>query len=263
MVMSAAHSMEESVRIQIDLAGTHFRMRETVSVPQEPATPRQMVRLSLKLASMVSDSAAAALAAENHPVSCKKGCAACCRYLVHISEAEAYYLRDLVEQMPQPRRSEIRARFARALKQLEHAGLLDILRSCQILSLAEVRARAAEYAALQMPCPFLEDESCSIHPDRPVACREHLVMSPPENCARVDEVGVHPVRLPVSFFSALARFGVPLEAPTQYRWLPLVLALDWAETHPDISDPLPGPELLATLLRNLGVSARAARLSPE
>jgi Fe-S-cluster containining protein len=34
-----------------------------------------------------------------------------------------------------------------------------------------------------MPCPFLEDESCSIHPDRPLVCREYLVTSPAELCA--------------------------------------------------------------------------------
>jgi NADH:ubiquinone oxidoreductase subunit D len=47
-------------------------------------------------------------------VSCKKGCGACCRQLVPVSEIEARQLKELVEQMPEPRRSEIWARFERA-----------------------------------------------------------------------------------------------------------------------------------------------------
>ena len=48
---------------------------------------------------------------------------------------------------------------------------------------AEERTELAyEYFKHGIACPFLEDESCSIHPDRPMACREYLVSSPAENC---------------------------------------------------------------------------------
>jgi Fe-S-cluster containining protein len=249
-----------TVPLRLDLAAGNLRMSQRVAVPEEPIAPPQLVRVSLQLIDTLTTAIVPRLAAEGHPVSCAKGCAACCRYLVHISEPEAYYVHDLVQRLPESRRSEIQARFAAALERLDAAGLLDSLRRCQTLSLAEVRVRAADYVRLQIPCPFLENESCSIYADRPVTCREYLVTSPPENCSRVDEVGVHPLRLPVSFFRGLARFGVPADAPTQYRWLPLVLALEWAESHPDNSIPRPGPELLKALVENLGVPARIARV---
>src|SRR5207247_476070 len=44
-------------------------------------------------------------------VSCSKGCGACCRQVVPVSEVEAYHLRDLVESMPEPRRSAVKTRF--------------------------------------------------------------------------------------------------------------------------------------------------------
>ena len=37
----------------------------------------------------------------------------------------------------------------------------------------------------------------------------------------------------------------------QFPWVPLVLASDWAEGHPDMTEPRPGPELLKTFLGHL------------
>ena len=47
-----------------------------------------------------------------------------------------------------------------------------------------------------VPCPFLEDESCSIHPERPLVCREYLVTSPAALCAGPTQEGVTPVAVP-------------------------------------------------------------------
>ncbi|HEY5241787.1 MAG TPA: YkgJ family cysteine cluster protein [Polyangiaceae bacterium] len=38
-------------------------------------------------------------------------------------------------------------------------------------------------------CPFLEEESCSIHPDRPPICREYLVTSSPRPRAVARAIG--------------------------------------------------------------------------
>ncbi|MCC6539421.1 MAG: YkgJ family cysteine cluster protein, partial [Bryobacterales bacterium] len=74
------------------------------------------------------------------------------------------------------------------------------------------------FFALGIACPFLENESCSIHPDRPLICREHLVNTPAEWCAEPDR---HPIRaLPiVRADTAVAR------AFENERWVPLIDAL--------------------------------------
>src|SRR5258707_14637586 len=47
------------------------------------------------------------------PISCSKGCSACCRAQpVPVTPTEAYALLRLVEALPEPRQSEVRARFA-------------------------------------------------------------------------------------------------------------------------------------------------------
>jgi len=94
---------------------------------------------------------APAVAAEGGTVSCKKGCAACCRYLVHVSESEAYYLYELVERLPEPRRSQVRERFAEARRRLQQAGFLETLQQFPMWTGPEIHQRGQAYHALQIP----------------------------------------------------------------------------------------------------------------
>src|SRR5262249_15943606 len=153
-------------------------------------------------------------------VSCKKGCGACCRQLVPVSQVEARYLRDLVEQLPEPRRSQIRARFDEARRLLAQSGLLDKLFHTDQWTEEEYNAVGRDYFQQGIPCPFLEEESCSIHPDRPITCREYLVTSPAGNCAQPTSGAVRTIPFPFKMWWALARFD-PLPADTRYvPWVP-------------------------------------------
>lgn len=173
-------------------------------------------------------------------VSCCAGCGACCRQLVVISLAEAAALAKLVASLPVERQSVIRQRFADALTRLEAAGLLDaaeppgdrhLIQSTD----ANVLPLAVRYFRLQIACPFLEDESCSIHPDRPLVCREYLVTSPAERCSLLYQEPIETIELPVHIGQAMVQTthrvaGLPVEA------IPLVLALEWANHHAGLLD---------------------------
>jgi Fe-S-cluster containining protein len=259
---SSPHRSGAGIPLQIEIARGSFHFRGTVSLPVVPTRPRELVPLALALADAVADDAARRVAAEGGTVSCKKGCGTCCRYLVHVSESEAYYLHDLVERLPEPRRSQVRERFAEARRQLQQAGFLETLQQFPMWTRREIHERGRTYHALQIPCPFLEDESCSIYADRPIACREYLVTSAPEHCGDADRTATRAVSIPVSFFAGLARFGVPTEAETLHRWMPLVLALEWAEAHPDTTAARPPKQLLNEFIQHLGMKSPTERPAP-
>ncbi len=182
-------------------------------------------------------------------VSCRAGCGACCRQLVPVSEVEARRLAQLVRGLPAAERAEVEARFARALDALASNGLLDRLRQPEALTDREERRRVGlEYFARGVACPFLVNESCSIHPDRPLACREYLVTSPAERCARPAPGIIDQVPMPTQLSQALMRFGGAAE-PAPPRWLPLVLALEAPPQVPDAPAARSGPELLRRILR--------------
>jgi hypothetical protein len=108
---------------------------------------------------------------------------------------------------------------------------------------------ALAYFALGIACPFLEDEACSIHPDRPLSCREYLVTSPASECARPTAETVKRVPMPVKVSLALFHSGKEAGA-REARWVPLILALEWAGSHVE-PGPRPASEMLDEVLKNL------------
>jgi Fe-S-cluster containining protein len=219
--------MADKVKVEFELQLGPEGIRVALNVPAAPVPARQMLPLFQGLTHQVIDVAVAGAAEQGETVSCKAGCGACCRYLVPISKTEARQLRAVVDAMPEPRRSEVRARFADAMARLEAGGMLEEVRRFESLPEEQFLTLTARYLALRIPCPFLEDESCSIHPQRPLICREYLVTSPPERCGDTWPV-VSRITLAVSMSQAVAKLETT--DPRDAR-LALVLALEWTDAH--------------------------------
>ena len=172
-------------------------------------------------------------------ISCRAGCGACCRQLVAVPVVEALALAELVATLPPAPQERVRARFRDAVHRLESVGLLDpeAPKGQRVLTIevagerrAVVDALARRYFVEQIPCPFLEEESCTIHPDRPVVCREYHVTSPAAACADLYGGEVVSVQPPLHVGDALARVAARV-AGTPPSTIPLVLALEWAEAN--------------------------------
>jgi Fe-S-cluster containining protein len=237
---------------EFTIEGEHFRLTSRMTVPAGPARVSDLLPLARALSDAVVRQTCQAVEGAGETISCKKGCGACCRNLVAISEVEARRIRAVVEQLPEPRRATIRARFAEARQRLDRAGLLDKVQAADRGTAEDYTTLVGTYFQEGIPCPFLEEGSCSIYDERPITCREYLVTSLPENCARLGSEGVRRVRLPLRVFNAVARWQVPPQEHFLERWVPLILAPEWAAAHPDDPPPKPGPELLRELLDHLG-----------
>lgn len=105
-----------------------------------------------------------------------------------------------------------------------------------------------DYFALGVPCPFLEDESCSIHPERPLVCREYLVTSPAEHCARPTPGAVEGVDLPGSLWMAFARLCDPSPEAETIGWVPLVPASEGVASHREGPPLRPAPDVFRDLI---------------
>ena len=185
-------------------------------------------------------------------ISCQKGCAACCRMMIPVAPPEALALLSVVEALPSPKKERLLERFQAAQMTLREAGLEEGL---QRLAFSEDQGTDEEleplnraYYALRMPCPFLEDEICSIYEQRPSACRELLVTSPAELCQDL-------IRNPIQLIPSPFRIGTVLsklwtdcyQGPV--RLIPLPFALDWATVHETRNTRTwAGPELLSRAL---------------
>ena len=167
-------------------------------------------------------------------ISCEKGCAACCRMLVPISVPEAFALTNAIDHLDQNERNRLLAKLDLAQQQLARAGILKQLSSLadssEPMSDEAIEPLNRAYYALRMPCPFLDNETCSIYADRPAACRELAVTSPAMECQEMTKQTVQPIPVAVRLSTALSLLWADLTG-TAPRLIPLPLAVDWARRH--------------------------------
>lgn len=237
-----------TARVQLAIRGQPIRFE--ITVPTAPTRLRDLLPIFQGLTDAVVAIGARDVEREGRGVSCRKGCGACCRQPVPISESEAHALRELVDGLPEPRRSEVRARFEGARARLAEAGLFEPFKHPVPMAATQKQALALAYFRLGIPCPFLEDESCSIHGDRPVACREYLVSSPAVHCAAPTPETIAVVSLPAKVSSVLRAMDRPATAD-RLGWLALAAALDWSEARFEEPPPQPGPAWVEELFRRL------------
>jgi Fe-S-cluster containining protein len=238
-------------RAKVSLQGAGFRLEFQVAVPAGATTPGALLPLARALSDAIVGETRRTVEAAGATISCSKGCAACCRSLVAVSAIEAREIRELVAALPEPRRAVVQARFDQARHRLAEAGLLHKLEDAPAWSEADYKAMATAYFALAISCPFLEQEACTIYEDRPLACREFMVTTPPRHCAELTSDHVRRVRLPLRVFNAVARWQAPPQGLVMEHWVPLILAPDWPQAQGPEPLPKPGMELLRELLDGL------------
>ncbi len=227
-------SEEPGARIRIALETQDWAIESSQPVPAGPAPIETWLPILQAQADEAAGLAQQAAGRAGKRVSCRKGCAACCRQLVAISLVEARALARLVAETPEPRQSEIRARFAQAAQRLAEISAAardapgDPDREELPLVETDQQRLGAAWFARRIACPFLDDEACSIHASRPLVCREYLVTSPSEACSRLFEIPVERIEASVSLSPSLARAAARI-ADVPVAMIPLVMALQWAD----------------------------------
>ena len=238
----ATPTAPQNFTARLKLAVGDLAIDTPVSVPSAHIQPEAVLPALQQLINTVVDAAEAREKTAGREISCRKGCGACCRQLVPISRTEARAMRALIAAQPRERQAVLRQRFDEAGAKLRAAGLSEALLDAGKRQGKSDRDLSLAYFAQRIPCPFLEDESCSIHPVRPLVCREYLVTSPAQACANAAQEGVRPVPVPKFSLGARALESEKPSAEAVNDWIPLALVLE----KPPAKQPpaLPGPQWL-------------------
>lgn len=226
--------------IRLKLHGEPVEMQMTV--PAKPVKVRKMLPIFQAITNNFVEIGEAVTAAEGEQISCAKGCGACCRQVVPIAEMEAFYLAELIENLPEPRRSEIKRRFALSVQRLVEIDWFERLKKYREMSYEERVAISMEYFYLGIPCPFLENDACSIHPNRPIVCREYLVTSPAVNCQNPTPQTVKPIKMPFQVKNVMNRFN------EQMLFVPLIGLLGFVEQFPESENLATGADWMRKFL---------------
>ncbi len=188
-----------------------------------------IVATAQKIASEIAKISIEEMAEKKTPVMCKKGCSACCKYMVSLSAPEAFAIRNKIMEMET-------AEGRQTLEQTLNVSR-TILEEFPIFFNEEQSetddqdaALSKWYSSLNIECPFLSEENgqCSIYEERPIVCREHMVMSDPKRCTIENDFKKHTVDVPVSFSRVLAQLSAEMQC-SDIDAVMLPLAVAWTQ----------------------------------
>lgn len=236
-------------QVRLTIGGQPLDLEMTV--PAQATNVRRMLPVFRQMSNSFATLGTQGVGLEGKEVSCKAGCGACCRQPVPLAQPEAFEIAELVAGLPERRRTEVTKRFEEACARLIESGWFERLDASADMDDKGRAEVIAEYFKHGIPCPFLEEESCSIHEQRPLACREYLVTSPAENCASPNAEGIDMVPL-------VAKPSVTLNAMTRQtnlggavNFVPLVLSLIWADKYSEDMTEKTGEEWMKEFFRGL------------
>lgn len=221
-----------------------------MTVPAKPVKLSRMLPVLHALTNSFVDAGVQATEKAGEKISCRKGCGACCRQPVPLAEVEAFQIAELVESLPEPRRAEVKKRFAEGAAHFRKIKWFERIENCPPDSPETVQQLGLEYFKEGVACPFLAEESCSIHTQRPIACREYLVTSPAENCAEPKPKGVKGIELMFKP-SVVLREMSGAESMKKTPFVMLINALEWAEKNDPPQVHKTGEQWMADFFRRL------------
>jgi Fe-S-cluster containining protein len=247
----AFKTLEFSLKVQ------GARINVNSQLPDGPVRPAAVLPIIQNLSTSISTLTENESARIGRPVSCCEGCGACCRQAVPIAPVEARMLAEYIDALSEERREELHARFRAAVARLEGSGVAHELREAAALFAKDpslfdkerTHSLGLRYFALGIPCPFLEDERCTIHPVRPLRCREYLVVSPAEHCAHPETEEVVTVKPSVLLSRTLGKWDASGE-PQPPELIIMTMLDEWIAAHPSGEDRAARtvPELLHEFL---------------
>jgi Fe-S-cluster containining protein len=163
------------------------------------------------------------------PISCKKGCANCCSYMVSLSSAEAFYLQKHILSLPAEKRKPILHSFLKAVRKIAANKVPPVIKPAmdQAKSLMSI---SNWYQKMDIKCPFIKDNVCSQYHARPLVCREHLVTSSPKACNPSSGMFSDIIELPISTAEMLMEISNNVES-TQDEAVILPLAMVWCNSN--------------------------------
>jgi len=186
-------------RIKLNIFGEEISAE--FNIRDKYARMADIVPLARKLSTGISKAVLRKLCLGGETVPCRKGCSACCNYLVPLSVPEAFRLKEEILLIRGGGGKQIFEKCVNNSRSIL-AGIENGLAVSDLES---------NYGSLGISCPFLIDGICAFYSKRPTACREHIVTGSARFC---DGGGVEDPKvadMPVSVLECLGELASELE----------------------------------------------------
>jgi len=208
--------------IPFDISVTDRILHCSIRMVSRPVPLSELVPMACQLSQLIIDASSRRIEESDGRIACRKGCAACCSYLIPISPAEAYHLRDEIFKMPQLEQRTLFRSCQHTTRQLVDHRIPDALFSPTQEHEERLDILSDWYRDMKLPCPFLVNHTCCIYDFRPLACREYFVTSHPSLCRPESTEKATRVPMPLRIAEVLAETCRILEDGESSILLPLL-----------------------------------------
>jgi len=200
-----------------------------IGVRDCPATLAEIVPMARSLSSKLMQVVLEKLDSDGTVVPCRRGCAICCNYLVFLSVPEAFRMVEEVMMMPLEQRQDV-IKSCRQLAQRFREKLNEPANMADTIDQSQEARISNCYYSVKQACPFLCNNLCTIYEQRPVICREHIVVGSASQCSTdgAREAMDANVKIPVSMAEVLWQLTIELENRNREAVV-LPCVFDWYE----------------------------------
>ena len=219
---------ENTLTANINVWGNTFKVR--IAFEDKPTRLSELVPLARQLSSKITQSVMEELHQRNIRIPCGKGCCMCCRYLTPLCIPEASRTAEEIYAAPPHRRRNLLQAHLLAARQIMKSISTQLIigqsQTADFTDLADLKRLSHWYTALKLDCPFLNEGICTNYEQRPLACREHLVIGSARQCRTEQSNGPQMLRMPLSILDCLAKLASELEQ-TEVDSVMLPMAPAW------------------------------------
>ena len=218
----------KTISFELDIIGRPTRF--SICVAQKQARLSDITPLAQTLSTQLAIMVLNKLHSNGEFVPCRKGCSACCNYLIPLSVPGAFRLREEVLAMPTEQGRALSQSFLDTAKIIlnEKPKKFEINESAETSCQIQINELSKWYASLKLSCPFLSNNLCTSYEHRPIACREHIVTDSARLCEDEWSDGSHKVQMPISVLECLGHLAAELEQ-SDIEAVMLPLALPWVQ----------------------------------
>lgn len=221
-------SLLDTIEFKIDILDKTAYFK--VGITNRQATLSDIVPLARTIATKLAIILLEHLGETGLHVPCRKGCSACCSYLIPLSVPEAFRLRQELSAMPADSRKHFLQPCLDAAEKILNSQPQTLCTNTSSQSSQDQMNNVSQwYSKLNMKCPFLSDNLCSRYEQRPLACREHIVIGSAIACG-INQMADQPevAQMPVSILESLGTLTAELEQ-MDIEAIMLPLAFAWAQ----------------------------------
>ena len=231
---TASGNGSEVIGLEFDILGKAVDFRIAAGGRARLA---DIVPAARAISAKITDIATERIYCHRGHIPCHMGCPACCSYLVSLSIPEVFCFNREVFLKPKHLSSHIMRTYLLAASQIiKHRPPSlppEQSFSDESANLSELHSLSHWYANLNLVCPFMYNNQCTIYQQRPLVCREHFVTGSVHGC-KGGHGEAQVVELPVRMANILCQFTRELCAADDVVMIPLALA--WYEKNKKLDE---------------------------